>query len=316
MILTVTPNTTLDLTVIIPGYTPNKTIRSLEAVYSTGGKPTDASLILGEIGIPSTAIGLAAGAPAMKVEALLRARGVQVEFFPAGGETRINVVIVAKDDHSHTTITTSTLEVEPAHLEALNRRYAELLPQAAVVVIGGALPRGMQPSYYAEAISQARALNIPVIFDAAEPNLSAGLAARPTYIKPNQDELSALVGRPITSVDDAYRAGRELYESTGVCPIITLGSAGGLAILPDRAYRIPPLKIEVASAGGAGDAVLAGLAAAIYQRQPIEEGLRLGFAAAAAVCLLPGTADCRREDVERLLPQVELIPYVPDGSSR
>jgi hypothetical protein len=25
------------------------------------------------------------------------------------------------------------------------------------------------------------------------------------------------------------------------------------------------------------------------------------------VCLLPGTADCHRADVERLLPQVELV---------
>jgi len=36
---------------------------------------------------------------------------------------------------------------------------------------------------------------------------------------------------------------------------------------------------------------------------------RLGVAAAAAVCLLPGTADCRREDIERLLPQVTLRPF-------
>jgi len=80
-------------------------------------------------------------------------------------------------------------------------------------------------------------------------------------------------------------------------------------VLPDRAYRIPPLKVDVVSPAGSGDAVLAGLAGSIYRGQPIEEGLRLGFAAATAVVLLPGTADCRRNDVERFLPQIELIPY-------
>jgi fructose-1-phosphate kinase PfkB-like protein len=78
--------------------------------------------------------------------------------------------------------------------------------------------------------------------------------------------------------------------------------------LPDRVYRIPPLKVEVVSAAGAGDAVLAGLAASIERKQPIEEGLRLGFGAATAVTLLPGTADCRKDDVERLSAQIELLP--------
>ncbi|MCZ7543052.1 MAG: PfkB family carbohydrate kinase [Anaerolineae bacterium] len=71
---------------------------------------------------------------------------------------------------------------------------------------------------------------------------------------------------------------------------------------------MPPVPVEVVNPAGAGDAVLAGMAAALAQGKPFEEGLRLAFAAAAAVCLTPGTADCRREDVERLLPQVQLIP--------
>jgi 6-phosphofructokinase 2 len=64
--------------------------------------------------------------------------------------------------------------------------------------------------------------------------------------------------------------------------------------------------VQVVSSAGAGDAVLAGLAAAIARGGTLEDGLRLGAAAAAAVCLLPATADCRREDIERLLPQVKL----------
>jgi fructose-1-phosphate kinase PfkB-like protein len=148
-----------------------------------------------------------------------------------------------------------------------------------------------------------------VIFDAAEPNLSAGLSAGPTYVKPNRDELEALVGHPLPSLNDVYHAGREIINRYGACPIISLGEEGGLAVLRDRAYRIPPLKVNVVSPAGAGDAVLAGLAASVYRGLPIEEGLRLGFAAATAVLLQPGTADCRRADVEVFLPQIELRPY-------
>jgi len=309
MILTVTPNTTLDHTLIIPTFQLNQTIRAQESYYSMGGKPTDASWILGELGIPSLALGFAAGSIGHKVAALLQQRQVQTDFIEVDGESRLNTVIVCADGSGQSTITTSTLQVRGVHLNALREKFIQALPAATCVILGGTLPKGASPSLYAGFIELAKAHGIPVIFDAGEPNLSAGLAAGPTYIKPNQDELSGLVGERVTDMASAYRAGQRILEQYGTAPIMTFGGDGALAVLPGRAYRIPPLPIKVVSAAGAGDAVLAGLAASIERAQPIEEGLRWGMAAASAVCLLPGTADCRREDVERFLPQVELIPY-------
>lgn len=311
MIVTVTANTTLDLTLFVPTFELNRTIRASSTVQSMGGKPTDASWILGEIGIPSLALGFAAGPTGKKVEAMLQARGVITDFDWVEGDTRINVVIVLEDGSGQTTITTSTMTITPAQIASLRARYEAALQTATCVVIGGTLPKGMEPTFYVDFITLARSKGIPVVFDAAEPNLSAGLTARPNFIKPNHHELEGLVGYPINTVEDAYRGGRTILEKYGAAPVITLGSQGALAVLPDRAYFIPPLPIEVVSASGAGDGVLAGLAAALHRGQPIEEGLRLGFACASAVCLMPGTADCRREDVERFLPQIQLLPYPP-----
>jgi 6-phosphofructokinase 2 len=135
------------------------------------------------------------------------------------------------------------------------------------------------------------------------------MEGRPTVAKPNIDEIAELYGQAVTTNEEAYEAGRELQDKYGAALVITLGKEGALAVLQDRAYCIPVLQIPVVSTAGAGDAVLAGLAAALSQGHPLEAGLRLGFAAAAAVCLTPATADCRRADVERFLPQIELVPY-------
>jgi 1-phosphofructokinase family hexose kinase len=312
MILTVTGNTTVDLTLFLSEFVQQRTIRATDAVYSPGGKPTDASYILGELGIRSKAIGFYAGATGRKLERMLQAKGADVDFIEVEGETRICVNIVVPSEAWQTTITTVTMEVLPKHLAALREKYIALLPETTCVVLGGTLPRGMDETFYTDFIALARSQGIPVIFDAAEPNLSAGLKSQPNYIKPNHHELEGLVGYPIETTADAFRAGQTVLERFGVSSIISLGSEGGLAVLPPAAYRIPPLDITVVSATGAGDAILAGLAASIFRNQPVEDGLRLGFAAASAVCLMPGTADCRREDVERLLPQVQLIPYQPD----
>ncbi len=311
MILTVTANTTLDHTVLIPSYQPTKTIRATRSTFGMGGKPAVASWILSEMGHSSRALGLAAGSIGHKVETMLRERGIEVDFVPASGETRINMVIAADDAPSQTTITTNTLIVDPAHLDELRRRYRHWLPQARVVVLGGTLPTGMQPSFYVEFIQLAREQSVPVIFDAAEPNLSAGLSARPTFIKPNQDELSGLVGKSVTTFEQAHRAGLSIYQQYGTAPVITFGAEGALAFTPQgQVYQIPPLPIEVVSAAGAGDAVLAGLASAFERGEPVEQGLRRGFAASTAVCLMPGTGECRREDIERFMPQIQLLPYL------
>jgi 1-phosphofructokinase len=308
-ILTVTANTTIDLTVFVPAWKPDTTIRATRTVQSMGGKPADASFILGELGIPSLATGFAAGTTGHKVVELLEGRGASCDFIWVDGDTRINVIVIDDGAGTHTTVTTTTMTVTEAHRAALLEKVQEALPDASVLVTGGTLPHGVPPAFYAELIGLARAAGVPVIFDASEPNLSAGLAAGPTIIKPNRDELSALLGRPVRSIDDAYAAGRDLNAQFGVIPIITLGGEGGLAVLPDRAYRVPPIPVQVVSPAGAGDAVLAGMAASFERRQPLEEGLRLGFAAATAVLLQPGTADCRKADVETFLAQVQLLPY-------
>lgn len=308
-IISLTANTTIDLTVFVPKVELNRTLRATRAVTSLGGKPTDASWILGEMGIPSTALGFAAGLNGKRMEAMLHAKGVATDFDWVDGETRTNVVIIGEDDHTHTTISTTTMSITAEQIEGLRQHFVSSLSDASVVVLGGTLPAGMSPAFYTDMIGAARERGVPVVFDAAEPNLSAGLAARPTYIKPNRDELAGLVGQPIVSLDDAYQAGREILARYGTSPIITLGSEGTIAVLADRAYRIAPLPIEVVSAAGAGDGMLAGITASIHRGEPIEVGLALGTACASAVCLMPGTADCRKEDIDRLLPQVVLEPY-------
>ncbi len=309
MIVTLTPNTTLDQIVLIPSFQMNRTIRATSSLYGMAGKPTDASWILAELGITSVALGFAAGAIGQKIEMMLHSRNITTNFVQVEGESRVNMVIVCEDGSGQSTITTSSLEVNPEHIKALLTQFEAVLDNASCVVLGGTLPIGVEPGFYADVIGRARSRNIPVIFDAGQPNLSAGLAAKPSFIKPNQDELSGLVGSPVTDMPTAYTAGKHILDTYGTSAIMTFGGEGALAVLPGRAYRIPPLNINVVSAAGAGDAVLAGLAASIERGQPIEEGLRLGIAAASAVCLMPGTADCRREDVEAFLPQIELIPY-------
>ena len=309
MIVSLTPNTTIDLTVFVPKLIADTTLRASRTVYSLGGKPTDASWILGRMGVGSLALGLAAGSVGDKVKDMMEAYGVTTDFVSAEGETRINTVIIDESTGEHTTITSASMFVKPSHLDALRERYKAALKSASVVITGGSLPPGMDPEFYVDAINMAREQGVPVIFDASQPNLGVGLRAKPTFIKPNNHELSALVGQELDSAEALYAAGSDILAHYGSEVVISRGKKGVLAVLREGSYRIPPIPVDVSSPAGAGDALLAGLAYAIHHKTPIEDGLRLGVAAATAVCLQPGTAAYEVADMRRFLPQVELIPY-------
>jgi len=309
MILTVTLNPALDRTYLIKDFSWNRTIRAEQAVPGMGGKGTDASWILGELGYPSRALGFAAGNAGRIMTKMLRARGCVTDFVWLEGETRVNIVIVSEEWQCQSTLTEPGLQVGADDIEKLRRKFIKALKTASCVIIGGTVPPGVDASIYTEMVKSAREAGLPVVFDASGPGLKAGMKGRPTIAKPNIDEISELIGSPVNNIGEAYKAGKELQEKYGTSLVITLGKDGALAVLPRRAYRIPVLKIPVVSTAGAGDAVLAGLAAALSEGRSMEDGLRLGFAAAAAVCLSPATADCRNADVQRLLPQVRLAEY-------
>ena len=128
------------------------------------------------------------------------------------------------------------------------------------------------------------------------------------YQAPIGTKLSAPDGSlPWTTVDALYAAGKDILARYGTQSVITMGADGALAVLENASYRIPPIQVEVSSPAGAGDAVLAGLAHALHFGEEIEAGLRLGIAAATAVCLQAGTAAYDVADMRRLLDEVELV---------
>ena len=266
-----------------------------------GGKAIDASWVLGELGLANCAIGFAAGNVGRLMDKMLQDRGCKTDFIWVGGETRTHITIVSESGLGQSTLVGSGMQIEKENTDAFRKKYTDWIQRCDCVIIGGSVPREIDPSIYTQLVKEANKANIPVVFDASGPGLTAGLKGRPTIMKPNLDEISYLVDRDISTVDQAYQEVMELKKKYGTDFVVTMGKKGALAVLDERSYFIPALRIPVISTAGAGDSVLAGISASFSAGSPIEEGLRKGFAAAAAVCMTPATADCRKEDVENLM---------------
>jgi len=310
MILTVTPNTAIDWTILVQHFVWNETLRASQNVWGMGGKPADASWVLGELGISTKAMGFSAGITAKKMEELLHLKGVKTDFVQVEGETRVDVHIIDEQNHGQSTLVVDTLLVKPAHIQELFKKYEAALDKASAVITGGSLPRSLEKNILVDLVRMARERDIPVALDTSGKYLLPALEAHPNVIKPNRMELSTIAGKPVITVEDAYHAAHNILTKYGTEVIVTLGAADALAVLKDRSYLIPMPKVDkVVSTAGAGDGILAGIGYALAQRKPMEEGLKLGFAAAGAIIMTLGTADCHKADVEKLLPTIQLIPY-------
>ncbi len=307
MIITVTPNTGIDHTVHVSSFQLNSTIRAIDSAWGMGGKATDVSWILGKLGVPTRALGFAAGSNGQRMDNMLRQRGVETDFVWVEGETRLNMVLVVSGE-GQSTITTSSLNVSPAHLTEFTSRYQKDLDEASCVVIGGSLPSGVPIEFFAEAIAQAYAHKVPVIFDSSGPSLLAGLKSHPELIKPNLTELNDLLGYVSASQQEIERAAKKLHKDFGSNVIITSGEEGASAVFGNSSYFIHPISIPVVSSAGAGDGVLAGMALAYLRNESFEYGLRHGFALAGAILKTLATADFQVEDYQKLLPQIIIEP--------
>jgi 1-phosphofructokinase family hexose kinase len=306
MIVTVTPNPAVDRILFFENFTWGQRIQVHHAAWGPGGKGTDGACIVAELGRPCRAIALAAGSSGEQLAEILRAAGATPDFVPAGGATRVNYILIDTAQGQQATLTTDALEVSPEQLATFEARVLEALNECTCLWLGGPMPSGVPQDLHARFIREAKVRGIPTILDARGEALRLGAAEHPTVLKPNQYELAELIGRvPEEPVALAEVLTGLLGNGTELA-MVTLGKRGAVAVTTSHRWYMPPLQVPVVNSAGAGDGMAAALAIGLSEKWPWEESLRLAVAVAAAVVMTPGTAECHRADVERLLPQVRL----------
>jgi rfaE bifunctional protein kinase chain/domain len=111
-----------------------------------------------------------------------------------------------------------------------------------------------------------------------------------TLFKPNRKETQDAIGFSLNNDDDVIRAGQLLLERLGCSNVlITLGSRG--MMLFERTGDISSVATKarhVADVSGAGDTVIATIAAAIAGGAGMREAAALANVAAGVVCAEPG----------------------------
>ncbi|WSQ09842.1 1-phosphofructokinase [Streptomyces sp. NBC_01231] len=285
MILTVTPNPSLDRTYEVPSLDRGEVIRATGERMDPGGKGVNVSRAVSAAGQCTVAVLPLGGAPGALVAHLLDAQGIEVAPVPVAGATRSNIAL-AESDGVLTKINAPGPELSVEERELLLETVRVQSRDADWIACCGSLPRGLAPQWYAELVARAHAVGARIALDTSGPALLAALRERPDVVKPNAEELSEAVGRPLSTVGDAMKAAEELREMGAGAVLASLGADGQLLVNGDGAWFGSARVETVRSNVGAGDSSLAGF---LIAGGSGPEALASAVAHGAAAVQLPGS---------------------------
>lgn len=303
-IVTVTLNPAIDLTVGLDNLVPGEVHRAHSAVSNAGGKGVNVAACLADWGADVTATGFLGAGNAHVFEILFRDKNVNDGFLRLPGETRINVKLTEPDGRT-TDVNLPGLSLDPLLLSRLSDRIKVLEP--TLVVLSGSLPASLPSGTWADMAERWQAAGVRVLLDVSgDPLMEAlGRTTLPFAVKPNRDELAAVMG---AIPDDAslLRQARALHRKGISLVVVSLGSEGALFVSAEGALHAAPLKVGVVSSVGAGDAMVAGLCAGLAECAGLERLARLSTAFAAGKLRKIGPHLPPQQDIEALASAVTI----------
>jgi 1-phosphofructokinase len=294
MILTVTPNPSLDRTYEVPALERGEVVRATGERMDPGGKGVNVSRAVAAAGRRTVAVLPLGGAPGAVVAELLAVQDIEVTAVRIAGATRSNIAL-AEPDGVLTKINAPGPELTAAEQELLLETVREQSRDADWIACCGSLPRGLAPAWYADVVARAHAGGARIALDTSGRALLEALRERPDVVKPNAEELAEAVGRPLSTVGDAVKAAEELRGMGAGAVLASLGADGQL-LVDGAGTWFGSARVDVVRSNvGAGDSSLAGF---LIAGGSGPEALASAVAHGAAAVQLPGSVMPSPDDLD------------------
>lgn len=311
--LTVTFNPAIDQTVTLDRLVPGEVHRARSVRQNAGGKGVNVASCLADWGVPVAAYGLLGGDNDAPFNALLADKAIEDRFIRIPGATRVNLKLL--DDGGTTDINLDGIAIDAGRTEMVSATICDAVRTGDLVVLAGSLPPGCPPDTYATLVEKLHARGCTVILDTSALPLKCALMADvlPSVIKPNREELAHLLGEPLSDMPSLVAAAVGLNRRGVDLVVVSMGADGAL-FLSAQGALVAQLPVgELASTVGAGDAMVAGIAAAIVEASGIdgaspERIARLGTAFAVGKLGMIGPNLPAHASVEALAADVTMTP--------
>jgi len=228
----------------------------------------------------------------------------------AGRQTTRKVRFVSESHSSHLLRADWEIAspVDAVSEDALIAHLIEAMPRAGVIVLSDYAKGVLTKRVIQAAIEAAKRLGKPVIVDPKGRDYSIYRGA--TLITPNRLELAEATHSAASSDDEIVQAAKLLTRIVDAKAVLVTRSDAGMTLVGEGPpVHIPAYPVRVRDVSGAGDTVVAVLAAMLAMKADLESAMRAANAAAAVVIGKRGIATLSVAELRsRILPAATLAP--------
>lgn len=301
MIYTVTFNPSLDYIVSVEDFKPGFTNRTSSELILPGGKGLNVSMVLGNLGIASTALGFVAGFTGEEIVRRIEEMGVRSDLIPVGGGiSRINLKLKSIEG---TEINGCGPQIGEENVKKLMDRL-DSLERGDVLVLAGSIPGSMPDDMYRRVMQRLEGKDVTIIVDATRDLLVNVLEYHPFLVKPNHHELGEIFGVELKTREEVVPYAKKLQSMGAVNVLVSMAGEGAvLAAADGKVHAAPAPEGRLVNGVGAGDSMVAGFIAGWLDRKDYRYAFAMGLAAGSASAFSELLAT--REEIEAVYRQNE-----------
>lgn len=280
MIYTVTFNPSLDYIVSVDDFRLGLTNRTSSELILPGGKGTNVSTVLKNLGFESTALGFVAGFTGNEIVKRLNDMGIKSDFISIeNGISRINLKLKSIDG---TEINGAGPDISEEKVNELMDKLNQL-KEGDVLVLAGSIPSSMSDNIYRDIMADLKDRGVMIVVDATKDLLLNVLEYHPFLIKPNNHELGEIFDVKLTTREEVIPYGRKLQEKGARNVLVSMAGEGAVLIAEDgQVFDAPAPKGKLINGVGAGDSMVAGFVAGWIEKQDYEYAFHMGVASGSA----------------------------------
>lgn len=300
-IFTLTLAPSLDSATTTPKIYPEGKLRCTSPVFEPGGGGINVARAVVYLGGEASAIFPIGGPTGEHLAELLEQEGIRTETLKTQDWTRQNLHVHVDNSGEQFRFVMPGARLSDAEFDQLVMRVKQI-PSGSILVISGSLPPGIAVERLVYLVRQAQAAGLRCIVDSSGEALEACLSLGGlALVKPNQNELSALVGHALERPDDVRNAAMELIQrGAAERVVVSLGPQGALAVDRTGCVQVVPPPVKKMSTVGAGDSMVGAMTLKLAGGAGLLDMVRFGVAAGSAATLNLGTRLCSRQDTQRL----------------
>ena len=302
-IITLTLNPAFDVHCFVKDFAPYHENLASITENEAGGKGVNISRALTCCGVENLAFVVVGDENGESFTKCLAADGMSYRTLSVDGRIRENIT-VHTEGAPETRISFAGFSAPKELLAEVQKALWDEIDGDTVVTLTGRNPEGVGIEETKAFLRRLKEKGARIVIDSRSFRLADLIESTPWLIKPNQEEISAYLGREIGSFAEVVEAAKELHEQGIENVMISLGEQGALLVCSEGTYLAKPPKIDAKSTIGAGDSSIGGFLAASADGDGAEGRLCRAVAYGTAACMTEGTRPPRKEDVAWVLSRL------------